>query len=258
VSPLPLSPGRVLGITRAVRDEAVAARPVVVAGEGAARLAAELAAGARPGLVTSGGAPDGAGVYVRVVSGDPSRDDVAALRRATRAGIPLVVVRSAHGSEPVPYVPARELVEAPGGSPALVEVVEAIVRAGGDRLVATAAGVPALREPLGRMLVGRAALQTGLVGAAARAGGARFPIMATQQVRLLLRLATVNGRDAGRDQAVELAGVIGLGLGLRAVARRTPLPAPVVGMATGYLGTRLIGALAALRFASGAAGKPGL
>jgi uncharacterized protein (DUF697 family) len=103
-------------------------------------------------------------------------------------------------------------------------------------------------------LVARFARRNGIVAAAAWIPGADLPVLALNELRLVLRLAQAQGaaRDIG-DRLPELAATLCAGFGLRALARElvdlAPGPGWVVKAAIAYSGTRALGEAARLRFA---------
>jgi uncharacterized protein (DUF697 family) len=82
--------------------------------------------------------------------------------------------------------------------------------------------------------------------------GADLPVLALQQVRMLLRIEQAYGLDADpRERAPELLATVAAGLGLRAVARQALSVVPVAGWAVkgaiAYAGTRALGQAAIAR-----------
>src|SRR5204862_54182 len=116
------------------------------------------------------------------------------------------------------------------------------------------ARVPLLRTAVIDQLVASFARKNGIVAAAVWTPGADLPLLALNEVRLLLRLAQAHGtaRDV-RDRLPELAAVLGAGFGLRALAREllglVPGAGWVVKAGVAYAGTRALGEAARLRFA---------
>ncbi len=81
--------------------------------------------------------------------------------------------------------------------------------------------------------------------------GADLPVLTLNQVRLVLRIADAYGFEIDRERLPEVLGVVGSGLGFRAVARRAIGYVPLVGWAVkgavAYAGTRALGE-AAMRY----------
>jgi uncharacterized protein (DUF697 family) len=103
-------------------------------------------------------------------------------------------------------------------------------------------------------LVASFARKNGIVAAAVWTPGADLPLLALNEVRLLLRLAQAHGAAGDvRDQLPELAAVLGAGFGLRALAREllglVPGAGWVVKAGVAYAGTRALGEAARIRFA---------
>jgi uncharacterized protein (DUF697 family) len=83
--------------------------------------------------------------------------------------------------------------------------------------------------------------------------GIYMPILTLNQARLVLLIALAHGEEFGRARIPELAGVVGAGFGLRAIAHQllkfVPLVGPAAKAAIAYGGTRAIGEAARRRFA---------
>jgi uncharacterized protein (DUF697 family) len=118
-------------------------------------------------------------------------------------------------------------------------------------VVALGRRYPVLRAAAARRVVYRTAAQNALIGATFFVPGADMPAMTLNQVRMVLSLAGIYGVEIGRERAFELAGVVGLGLGFRALARSFLRATPGIGWAikasTGFTGTVVMG-LAAMRY----------
>ncbi len=95
--PLGFGIGEIIGLVRETRGLEGSAGRIAIAGPGARELATELAAGGDPSAIAVDGDPLEALVAVRLIEGDPSEGDLAALRRISRAGTPVVVVRRGGG-----------------------------------------------------------------------------------------------------------------------------------------------------------------
>ena len=89
-------------------------------------------------------------------------------------------------------------------------------------------------------LIDNAAKQNGVVAAAVWIPGVDMPVLTALELRLVMQIAACYGHELGPDRAVELAGVVGAGFGLRAVARElldlVPLAGWIVKGAVGLLG----------------------
>jgi uncharacterized protein (DUF697 family) len=253
---LPLKPAAVLGLIREIRASREAEKPLAVGGarELAGALRRELTRGGVAEAVREGPAPDAAAL-VYVIAGDVDEDDERALRDADAAGIPIVAVLVGHAAaDPpaVPYVRARELVAVAAGAGFPVERIgRALARALGERATPLAARLPVLRRPVCDELIARFSRRNALVGAAVFVPGADLPVLTLNQIRLVLRIADAYGFEIDRERVPEVLGVIGSGLGFRAVAREALGAIPIAGWALkgaiAYGGTRALGE-AAVRY----------
>ena len=128
---------------------------------------------------------------------------------------------------------------------------EVCAQMGGDHLVALGRRYPAIRAAAAHRLIYRTAAQNALVGATVFVPGADMPIMTLNQSRMILSLAGIYGLTIDRERAVELIGLVGVGLGFRKLARSFLRSAPGIGWAikagTGFTGTIAVG-LAAMRY----------
>lgn len=211
--------------------------------------------GADPAAVRLGD-PEGAGVYVHVLAGEPDGEDVALLRRARRASVSAIAVAVGFAEDTtIPYVLATDVVWVGAGDAFPLEAIaQAIAARLGERGAPLAARVPLLREAVSEQLLGSFARKNGLLAAAVWIPGADLPALALNELRLVLRLAQAYG-GAGEvgDRLPELAATVGVGFGLRALARELLDLVPGAGWAVkvgvAYAGTRALGEAARLRFA---------
>lgn len=263
---LPLSTGRLSpGSVRALLTEVAAsgrdARSLAVGGapELAAVLARELGRDAAPGVVRTGDDPAGAAVLVHVLGSQAAEADERSLRRARRAGVPVVVVAAGPVSDDVASraVPPTHVVRVLAGEGfPLARIARTLASRLGEDGAALAARVPLLRRPVCDALAGSFARRNGLVAAAVFVPGADLPLLTLNQLRLVLRIAQAHGEDVGRERLPELAAVVAVGIGLRAVSRRLieiAQPRWAVQGAVAYAGTRALGEAALRRFELGAA-----
>jgi uncharacterized protein (DUF697 family) len=189
-----------------------------------------------------------------VLAGEAADEDVALLRRAQRARVPVVAVAPGPAAT-IPYVLATDVVRVGVGDELPLETIAVAVAARlGEHGAPLAARVPLLREPVCEQLIGSFARKNGLVAAAIWIPGADLPVLALNELRLVLRLAQAHGfADDVRDRLPELAATLGAGFGLRAVARELldlfPGAGWVLKSAVAYAGTRAVGEAARLRFA---------
>jgi len=202
--------------------------------------------------------PEGAEAYVHVLAGDrPGDEDVETLRRARRARIPVIaIVRGdVRTTAAIPYVLATDMVGVEAGEALPLETIaKAIAARLGEDGAPLAARVPLLREPVCEQLVASYARKNSLVATAVWIPGADLPILALNELRLVLRLAQAYGAaDDVRERLPELAATLGAGLGLRALARElldfVPGAGWVLKGAVAYGGTRALGEATRLRFA---------
>ncbi len=130
-------------------------------------------------------------------------------------------------------------------------VFEVCAEMSGESAVALGRRYPAIRNAAARRVVYRTAAQNALIGATFFLPGADMPAMTLNQARMVLSLASIYGEEISRERAVELMGLISVGLGLRTVARFFLRSAPGIGWAikagTGFTGTVAVG-LAAVRY----------
>jgi uncharacterized protein (DUF697 family) len=216
-----------------------------------------LRGGADPAAVQLGD-PEGAEVYVRVLKGEPDAEDEAVMRRARRARVPVIaVVVGPVGDAPIPYVLATDVVPVKAGQGFRLETIaQAIAARLGEHGAPLAGRVPLLRAAVAEQLVESFARKNGLVGAAVFIPGADFPLLALNEIRLMLRLAQAYGEEAGVERLPELVATVGAGLGLRALARELLGFVTVAGWAlkggVAYGGTRALGEAARARFELGA------
>jgi uncharacterized protein (DUF697 family) len=240
-------------ITAAIADF----RPIVVGGAPtpAAELRRKLTEDGAPEAVRDvSGRPlerydvDGAELLVYLVEGDHvSGDDEQALRTASRHRIETVCVLVG-GSEPanVPYVLESDVISVPAGAPLPVErIVGRIAERAGERDFVLASKLPRLRRAVAERIVRRFSRQNGMLGAAIFLPGADLPVLTLNQLRMVFRIAGAYGEELDRERAVELVGVVGAGVGFRALARQAAgfIPGPGWALKGGiaYAGTRALG-----------------
>ena len=248
---LPVSLGALRGLVKELQVSAREGKPLVVGGarELAAVLRRELGRDAKPGAIRQGDDPRGAAVFVYVLGHEPTEDDERALKRARRARVPIVAVVAGPVSDDVsiPFVLATDVVPVPAGEGFPVEAIARVIAARlGEDGAPLAARLPVLRGPVCDVLIASFARRCGLLGAAVFVPGADLPVLALNQVRMVLRLEQAHGLDADpRERAPEVLATIAAGLGLRAVARQLLTVVPVAGWAVkgavAYAGTRALG-----------------
>jgi uncharacterized protein (DUF697 family) len=104
------------------------------------------------------------------------------------------------------------------------------------------------------------ARKNGIIGAAAFIPGVDLPVLALNEIRLLLRLEQAYGLEIDpRERLPEILATLGAGFGLRAIARELLDLVPVAGWAVkgavAYGGTRALGEAAVRRLAAGVPGR---
>jgi len=238
--------GEVAGVLRETRGIGQATPRIAVSGDGAAELAAALTAGGDAGAVTVGGDPLQAAVAIWLLDGPPSPAAVAALRRLTRAGTPVLVVQ--RGAGRVPYVVPGDVLDGSSEVP-LDDLATAVARVAGADGPALASRLPVLRPAVMRRLVGTTSLTNAALAASSRLQRAQLPVLTLAQGRMVLLLGLSRGETLPRDpQALALAvgpalgACLAVGLGARALVRRLPVGGPLVRGAVAYAGTRALGA----------------
>lgn len=248
-------------IVRELREAPEEVLAILVSGPSplAAELAGALGAGAEPGLVRvvdPSTIVAGAGsALVHVVRGEPTGDDEEVFRLADRAQIPIISLivgeRPANGRI-LPYVRATDVVYASGVDERGVNaVVERIAIRADEAGPALARDLPLLRPHVARLLVSRYSKRNALISAAIFVPGADMPILTLNQVRMVRRMADAYGVEERQGRALMVAGVVGAGLGFRAIARSALAFIPFAGIpiraAVAFGGTRAVGEAAIRR-----------
>ena len=254
---LPLDPRAVYGVLKELRKEAAEEKPLAVGGarELAAVLRRELAHGGVASAIREGGDAEGAAALVYVLVGDVDEEDERALHAASRVRVPIVCVLIGPGvseQQAIPYVLAENVIRVQSGSGFPVEeIAHALARALGEKATPLAARLPVLRRAVCSALIAKISRQNALIGAAAFLPGADLPPLTLNQIRLVLRIADAYGFEIDRERLPEVLGVIGGGLGLRAIAREALGAVPVAGWllkgGIAYGGTHALGE-AAVRY----------
>ena len=252
---LPIKPGAVLGVLKELRASAKQDEPLVVSGanELVRVLARELARGGVATAIREQGPIEGAAALVHVLAGTVDADDEKTLKEAARARIPIVAVVTGP-AEPahVPYVLDENVVRVGSGTGFPVEeIAERLARTLGEAGTPLAARLPVLRRPVCEELIRKFSRQNAIIGVAVFVPGADLPVLTLNQVRLVLRIADAYGFEIDKERLPEVLGVVGSGLGFRAIARQAIGAVPVVGWAVkgviAYAGTRALGE-AAMRY----------
>jgi uncharacterized protein (DUF697 family) len=256
------SPIRVAVLRGLIKELQVSARderPLVVGGarELARVLERELGQRAAAGAVR-GGEPAGGAVYVHGLAGGD--EDAATLKRARRARVPIVAVDPGVGTRgaSIPFVLATDVVPvAPGEGFPLERIAEVVAGRLGEDAAPLAARLPVLRRAVARRLVASFSAKNGVVAAAVFVPGADLPVLALNEVRMLLRIEQAYGLAPDpRRRAPEILASLAAGVGLRAAARELLDLVPFAGWAVkgaiAYAGTRALGEAAIRRVESAA------
>ena len=260
----PVSVGTLRKLLKEIQASSRDEKPIAIGGarELAHALQRELVRGGDPTAVRLGD-PEGAVAYIHLVTG--AEQDEAALKRARRARVPIVAVAAgpADADLSIPYVLATDVVRVRAGEGFSHEAIaRAIARRLGEEGAPLAARLPLLRGAVCERLVATFARRNGIVAAAVFVPGADLPVLARNQVRMLLRLDQAHGLELDpRSRAPEVLAVLAAGLGLRTVARELLDLVPVAGWAVkgavAYAGTRALGEAAIRRLEVGMPGGQG-
>jgi uncharacterized protein (DUF697 family) len=252
-----VKPLAIVGLVRELRTGAGDLRPIAVAGVPALvpALARELRRDGDASAVREG-SPVGAAALVYLLEGEPTADDLAVLRAASEAEIPIVAVTEGR-ERSVPYVLATDIVPVkPGAGFDVPAIAKALARRLGEGGTTLAARLPAIRKQVCRELIRSFSRTNGLVGAAVFVPGVDMPVLTMNQARLVLRIALAHGEQVDASRLPELLAVVAGGAGLRTVAREVLGAIPVAGWAVkgaiAYTGTRAIGEAALQYFEAGA------
>ena len=247
---LPVRISTVRALLKEISVSAQADKPLVVGG------ARSLAPALRRELGVGGSdEPRGAAAYVHIWAGDGS--DQAVLKRARRARVPIVAVAPADVDE-VPYVLATDVIRLRPGAGFPIDAIARVIAARlGEDGAPLAARVPALRRAVAERLVESFARKNGIVAAAVFIPGVDLPVLLRNELRLVLRLHQVYGRDPDpRARLPEIGVTVGAAFALRTAARELLDLVPVAGWAlkgaVAYAGTRALGEATLRRLQGGA------
>jgi len=264
---LPVSVAALRSLVKEVQVSARDDKPLVVGGarELAAVLRRELGRDAKSGAIRNDDDPRGGAVLVYVLGGEPAEEYERALKRARRARVPIVAVVAGPASDDltIPFVLATDVIRLGAGQGFPLDVIAlAIARRLGEDGAPLAARLPVLRRAVCRQLVASFARKNGIFAAAVFLPGVDLPVLALNQVRMLLRIEQACGLEIDpRRRAPELLGTVAAALGLRAVARELLTAVPVAGWAVkgavAYGGTRALGEAAVRRLEAGVPGGDG-
>jgi uncharacterized protein (DUF697 family) len=254
---LPVPGGAIRKLLKEIRSSGSGEHVLAVGGasEHAPLLRQQLRRGGAELAAVRLGDPEGADAYVHVLARELRDGDLVPVRRARRARVPVLAVAVGFAEETtIPYVPATDVVRVAAGEAFPLEAIAAAIAARlGEDGAPLAARVPLLRRAVSDQLVASFARKNGVIAAAVWIPGADLPILALNELRLLLRLAQAHGAaDDVRERLPELAATFAAGFGLRALARELLDFVPGVGWALkgaiAYGGTRALGQAARVRF----------
>ena len=260
---LPVGFGALRALVKDVSASGEAAKPLVVGGvRGLAEvLRRDLGRGAKPGAVRANDEPKGGAIYVHVLGGDPTDEDKAALKRARRARVPIVAVVAGPRSDvSIPSVLATDVIQLEAGQGFPLEAIADLIAARlGEDGAPLAGRVPLLRRAVCERLVAAFARKNGIIGAASFIPGVDLPVLALNEIRMVLRLEQAYGLEIDvRERLPEIAATLGAGFGMRAIARELLDLVPVAGWAVkggiAYAGTRALGEATVRRLAAGVPG----
>jgi len=252
-----LHPLAVWNVAKEVRSAVSDERTLALAGapELVSALTRELARDGDAGALAGPEALDRAAALVLVLVGPPSVLDQALLKKARRARVPIVCLAAGPVEGPIPFVLATDVVRAePGQGFPLEELADVLARRLGEAATPLAARLPVLRDAVCAHLIESFARRNAITAAAVFVPGADLPILTLNQARLVLRIASAYGAEIDGRRLPELLGVLGAGLGFRAIAREALDFVPVAGWAlkgaVAYAGTRALGEAARRYFAT--------
>lgn len=146
------------------------------------------------------------------------------------------------------------LVSAKSGEGILSELVPKIVDLHKGSDLALAKKFPALREAVARKIIRKTAYQNCFIGAMVFLPAADTPLLTLNQVRMVMKLASLWGEDIGFERAKEILVILGSGLLFRTLARNLVSFIPVLGWGVkggiAYGGTVAVGKAAVKYFES--------
>jgi len=151
---------------------------------------------------------------------------------------------------------ARVAWDGSAAAPGVEKLLEAVAWAAAKRAAPLARRFPGLRPAVSRRLIRQSARRTAGLGALSNVPGLDLATVGLEQMRLVLSLAAVHDQEIGKDRALELVSVLGVGFGLRALSRRAVGWLPGVGWAVrgsvAYGSTLGLGEAAVRYFQAGA------
>ncbi|MGN6380925.1 MAG: DUF697 domain-containing protein [Gaiellales bacterium] len=184
------------------------------------------------------------------VVGSSGRPIVAVLEALDQPGNALIEAARTPGLPPSAVVGAK-----PGSFPER-QVLQAVAERAGPAGPALAARLPALRPAVIEQVIAQAARHNGATASLVPMPREDMVALTAVELRMVLQIAACHGERLSADRLLEVASVVGAGLGMRALARELLGVVPVAGWmvksAVAYSGTRGIGRAAAEYFERGA------
>jgi hypothetical protein len=235
VAKLPLAPLAVFNLVRELRTTTSRREPLALGGARSLveALHRELVRGgdasavrdARPETIRD------AAALVYVGTGDVTEEDAQLLRAADAANVPILVL-GPDPHTPIPYVLATDVLPlTPGEGFPLDDLARLLAGKTDEHASALATRLPVLRRGICDAVIARVARQNGILAAAIFVPGVDFPVLTLNQLRLVLRIAAAYGQEIDAQRLPEILGVVGAGLGFRAIARQAVGLVPGAGWA---------------------------
>jgi uncharacterized protein (DUF697 family) len=186
-------------------------------------------------------------LLVVFVSTEGEGDALAALGQSAPKGRAVIAVDEGAAATGKTTYPGKRCIrvsfsDTPGGWSRLIG---ACAEGAGDHVVALGRRYPIMRAAAANRVICRTAGQNAVIGLAFFVPGADMPAMTLNQAKMALSIASIYGEELDRERVVEMAAVVGMGLGLRALARYLVGSAPGIGWVvkagTGYVATMAMG-----------------
>lgn len=154
------------------------------------------------------------------------------------------------------------IISATIGTNVLTELLPRIVAQAKDVEIQLARRFPVFRKAVSNRIITATAAENVVIGALVFLPGADMPVMTANQVKMILKIAVVNGQNIGVERLKELLVVFGGAVAFRAMARNLAAFIPFLGWAVkggiAYAGTVALGKAAIKYFENDAElGLPG-
>ena len=135
------------------------------------------------------------------------------------------------------------------------ELIPAIIDRSGGKKLSLAASLPVFKLPIIEEIIKSTAAQNAAIAGIPIYPGANMPILTTNQIKMILKIAVVYDKEIDVSRAKEVIMVVGGGFTFRAIARGLVSFLPVIGLVTkaaiAYCGTVAIGKTANKYFEKG-------